>query len=154
MPCQASPKVQQKLNAPATESTKVAQQDAIKKLDAISGDGLAAVRGVTLARLAIFQGTPDQAKVILSTVARMDLDKAQKDTPSLLDKMKAAGAPADEVAEVQAKRTLPVDMEVGVVDDYKLTPEKAAHLKKANEHIQHGRKKEAQDELNPRMLIW
>jgi hypothetical protein len=38
-------------------------------------------------------------------------------------------------------------MEAGVVDDYKLTPEKAAHLKKANEHIQHGRKKEAQDEL-------
>ncbi len=134
-----------KPNAPATESTKAAQQDAIKKLDAISGDGLAAVRGVTLARLAIFQGTPDQAKVILSTV-KDDLDKAQKDTPSLLDKMKAAGAPTDEVAEVQSG-TLPVDMEVGVVDDYKLTPEKAAHLKKANEHIQHGRKKEAQDEL-------
>lgn len=83
-----------KSNAPATESMKAAQQDAIKKLDAISGDGLAAVRGVTLARLAIFQGTPDQAKVILSTV-KDDLDKAQKDTPSLLDKMKAAGTPAN-----------------------------------------------------------
>ncbi|MBB4093649.1 YfdX family protein [Ochrobactrum pecoris] len=134
-----------KPKAAAAQSTKAAQQDAIKKLDAISGDGLAAVRGVTLARLAIFQGTPDQAKVILTTV-KDDLDKALKDTPSLLDKMKTAGASADEIAEVQSG-TLPVDMEVGVVDDYKLTPEKAAHLKKANEHIQHGRKKEAQEEL-------
>lgn len=134
-----------KPKAAATESTNAAQQAAIKKLDAISGDGLAAVRGVTLARLAIFQGTPDQAKIILTTV-KDDLDKALKDTPSLLDKMKAAGAPADEIAAVQSG-TLPVDMEVGVVDDYKLTPEKAAHLKKANEHIQHGRKKEAQEEL-------
>lgn len=134
-----------KPKAAAAQGMKVAQQDAIKKLDAISGDGLAAVRGITLARLAIFQGTPDQAKVILTTV-KDDLDKALKDTPSLLDKMKAAGASADEIAEVQSG-TLPVDMEVGVVDDYKLTPEKAAHLKKANDHIQHGRKKEAQEEL-------
>ncbi|WP_139975011.1 MULTISPECIES: YfdX family protein [Brucella/Ochrobactrum group] len=134
-----------KPKAAVTESTKAAEQDAIKKLDAISDDGLAAVRGVTLARLAIFQGTPDQAKIILTTV-KDDLDKALKDTPALLDKMKMAGAPADEIAEVQSG-TLPVDMELGVVDDYKLTPEKAAHLKKANEHIQHGRKKEAQDEL-------
>lgn len=131
--------------AAAMQGTNAAEQAAIKKLDAISGDGLAAVRGVTLARLAIFQGTPDQARIILTTV-KDDLDKALKDTPSLLDKMKAAGAPADEIAAVQSG-TLPVDMEVGVVDDYKLTPEKAAHLKKANEHIQHGRKKEAQEEL-------
>ncbi len=132
--------------AAAKNDNKPAQQAAIRKLDAISDDGLAAVRGVTLARLAIFQGNPDQAKTILKTV-KDDLDKAQKSTPALIDKMKAANASADEIAAVQSG-TLPVDIEMGVVDDYTLTPEKAEHLKKANEHIKHGRRKEAAEELN------
>ncbi|MBR7650896.1 hypothetical protein C3731_15865 [Brucella oryzae] len=132
-------------SSPTKSSSSSAQLAAINKLDAISKDALNAVRGINFSRLAIFQGTPDEAKTILKKV-KDDLDKAQKSTPALIDKLKAAGATTDEITAVQSG-TLPIDMQVGVVDDYTLTPEKTEHIKKANEHLKNGRKNEAIEEL-------
>lgn len=42
---------------------------------------------------------------------------------------------------------VPVDGQVVVADDFVLTPEKKAHVDKANEHIKKGEHKQALDEL-------
>ncbi|GGB08362.1 hypothetical protein GCM10011491_40480 [Brucella endophytica] len=138
--------------APADKS-KAAQADqlspqqeaAMKKLDTVSDEGYAAVRGIALARLAIFQGTPDRAKTILTAV-KENIDKAQAGTSDLVQKLKQANSPAEEIAAVQSGQ-VPIDFSVGINDDYNVTPEKAKHVENANKHLGSGKTQEAIQEL-------
>ncbi|KXF74841.1 hypothetical protein ATN84_21675 [Paramesorhizobium deserti] len=122
-----------------------AQIAAIKKLNVISDEGYSAVRGIALARLAIFQGQPDRAKTILTTV-KQNLDQAQASTADLAEKLKQAGGPQDEIAAIQSGQ-VPIDFAVGVDDDYTVTPENAKHIANANQHLGSGNTQKAVEEL-------
>ncbi|PYE87843.1 YfdX family protein [Phyllobacterium leguminum] len=121
------------------------QLAAMKKLDAVSEEGYAAVRGIALARLAIFQGKPDEAKTILTAV-RQNIEKAQGNTASLADKLTQANSPKDEIDAVKSGQ-VPIDFAVGINDDYTMTPENAKHLENANKHLGSGKTQEAVEEL-------
>lgn len=142
--------------APAAQSTDAAkpadagkltpkQQAAMKKLDAVSEEGYAAVRGIALARLAIFQGAPDKAKTILTAVNE-NIGKAQASTADLAAKLAQADSPKDEIDAVQAGQ-VPIDFAVGINDDYTMTPENAKHVEAANKHLGSGKTQEAVQEL-------
>lgn len=122
-----------------------AQIAAIKKLNVVSDEGYAAVRGIALARLAIFQGQPDRAKTILAAVKK-NLDQAQASTADLATKLKQANGPQDEIAAIQAG-VVPIDFAVGVDDDYTVTPENAKHIANANQHLGSGNTQKAVEEL-------
>ncbi|WP_420963644.1 YfdX family protein [Brucella sp. IR073] len=131
--------------AALAEKLSPQQQAAMKKLDVVSDEGYAAVRGIALARLAIFQGTPDRAKTILKAV-KENIDKAQAGTPDLVQKLKQANSSQDEIAAVQSGQ-VPIDFSVGINDDYNVTPEKAKHVENANKHLGSGKTQEAIQEL-------
>ncbi|GAB1584439.1 YfdX family protein [Phyllobacterium phragmitis] len=122
-----------------------AQIAAIKKLNVVSDEGYAAVRGIALARLAIFQGEPDRAKTILTDVKK-NLDQAQASTADLATKLKQADGPQDEIAAIQSGQ-VPIDFAVGVDDDYTVTPENAKHIDNANQHLGNGNTQKAVEEL-------
>ncbi|PRD40911.1 hypothetical protein C5748_24495 [Phyllobacterium phragmitis] len=143
-----APGFAQEPNAAATSQASQptpAQLAAMKKLQIVSDEGYAAVRGIALARLAIFQGAPDRAKSILTAV-KQSLDKAQAGTAGLAGKLKQANGPQDEVAAIQSGQ-VPIDFAVGMNDDYTVTPETAKNIANANQHLNNGNTQKAVEEL-------
>ncbi|RCS22893.1 hypothetical protein DUT91_15520 [Phyllobacterium salinisoli] len=130
---------------PQAAKPSPAQLAAMKKLNLVSNEGFEAVRGIALARLAIFQGQPDRANDILKTV-KQNLDKAQASTTDLAAKLKQADGPQDEVDAIQSGQ-IPIDFSVGVNDDYTVTPENAQHIQNANKHLDGGNTQQAAEEL-------
>lgn len=129
----------------ATSDTAAAEntQDLIK----LSDDGYAAMRAVRAARLAIFNGDPDGAKALV-TKAETSLQAAEKEAPEFSVKTEVAiGDKASSSEEKGQVEYVPIDAQLGLVDNFVMTPEKAAHIKKANEHLKAGDSKKALDEF-------
>lgn len=108
----------------------------------VSNDGFKAERELGAARIAIFQGNTDAAKTLvkdaqgdLKTVAQ----QAPKDFPN--------GAPTADGKGTGNVDVIPIDGQMIVADNMVLTPDKAAKVKEANEHLKSGDTDKAMDTL-------
>jgi hypothetical protein len=104
---------------PATASTPAAGQN-VKALRQFSEAGHSAMMNIGDARLAIFNGDPKVAVKLMES-AKTELTQAAKDAPS--------------TAKV---RSVPVDGQLALADDFVMTPEKKLHVDKANESFKKG----------------
>jgi hypothetical protein len=114
----------------------------------VSHDGFAAMRAVRAARIAIFNGEPKMAMEMLDK-AKTDLETAAKEAPMFIatEEVSVEGKPvADEMA-IGRVNWIPIDGQVSLADTFVATPEKAAHIQKANEHFKNGQSKQAIEEL-------
>lgn len=120
----------------------------VQALTRFSNDGKAFMEAVRSARTAIFNGDPKAAKELM-TQAKASLQGAKKDAPSFTIKttMSAQGRVVGVEQAATTAAMVPVDGQVVIADDYVLTPEKQAHIAKANEHLKKGESKEAAEEL-------
>jgi len=125
--------------APAKDAvataTQTSQDNAILKT---ADDAYKGIREVRAARIAIFNGQPDQAKSFV--------DNAHKD-------FEAAQATMDTYA-IKGKKTpkegdayLPFDSSLSLAEGFVPTPDKTDSLSKANEHLAKGESKQAVDVL-------
>jgi len=126
-----------------------ADQDASK----LSKDGYAAIRDISQARLAIFNGQPSQAKVFTNE-AQTAFEKAQKDDtvftraesdlkPPAGKKQPGLGTTASNTPTVW----IPVDGSMTLSEDYVDTPAKSAGVAKANKQLKDGDHKSAMETL-------
>lgn len=109
-----------------------ADQPAERPILQLSDEGLKALRAVSAARLAIFEGQPKEAEKLLSH-AKADLGEAAKTAEKLAFKSKKA----------YTGTLIPIDARLTLADDFILTPEKAAKIAKVNEHLKKGENKQA-----------
>lgn len=118
---------------------------AIKQLSQIGFDSVRAVRG---ARIAIFNGNTELAGKLVGT-AEADVKLAEKDAGVLgKDGNFVVKAPADVGSNKTADdRFVPIDGQITLADDITATPEKAAALKKANNHLAKGEHQKAVEVL-------
>lgn len=120
----------------------------VRALTKFSNDGKAFVEDVRSARVAIFDGDPKTAKDLL-IAAKTSLQAAKKDAPSF--NVKTTTSVRGKTVDVEQATTpatmVPFDGQMVIDDDYVLTPEKQAHINKANEHLKKGEAKEAAEEL-------
>ncbi len=123
-------------SAPAKEQAAketAAQKDMVK----VSQDALLTMRDVHSARLAIFDGVPDQARTYVdaaaarAAIAEQDAEKFALDTKA---------PPMDD-------RYVPFDASLVVMDTFEPDSEKAKHIAKANEHLHKGQQKKAMEVL-------
>jgi YfdX protein len=113
-----------------------------------SQPGNTAIRDIGNARLAIFNGAPDKA-VQLVTEAKADVAKAEQEAPSFAAKTTTTGEGNTGASTPQAEKVemVPVDGQLVTSEDFVASPEKSAHVAKANEHLRSGRYKEGLEEL-------
>jgi hypothetical protein len=105
--------------AVAAKETKEA-----KILEKVSHEGRLAIAEVRWARVAIFEGQPEQGEKLVEK-AKQNLMIAEKQAPEL----------------AVAKKTIkliPIDAALGLSEDFVATPEKKAKIKEANEHLRKG----------------
>lgn len=139
--------------ATATKSEAAEQQEFVK----VSENGFTALRDMEQARLAIFRGEPDAAKTLLDqakvalAAASDEASELQKaNTARMEGKSGAANKTAagtDTASATAASTLIPVDARTMIADDFVLTPEKRAHIDKANQHLHKGKSREAIEEL-------
>ena len=132
---EAPAKEQAKSTEPSQEKAKseAADEDFVK----VSEDALMSMQNLRSARLAIFNGQPEQARTYVdaavSRIAATDKDAEKY---------------ALEIKEPQEDdRYVPFDANLTVMDTYEPSEAKAEHIAKANEHLRNGEKKEAMDVL-------
>jgi hypothetical protein len=120
----------------------------VRALTRFSNDGKVFTEDVRDARTAIFNGDPKTANDLMSK-AKASLHAAIKDAPSFNVKT-TMSAQGKVISVGQASTTaalVPVDGQMVIADDYSLSPEKQAHINKANEHLKKGESKEAAEEF-------
>jgi D-alanyl-D-alanine carboxypeptidase len=117
-------------------------------LTQISQEGHDAMREIQGARIAIFNGDPRMARELLDK-AKLSLEMASKNAPTLVvdTKVGVAGKIVRENVDVTKMNWIPVDGRLSLADSYVATPERVAHVRRANDHFRAGRSKEAIDEL-------
>ena len=129
-------------DASATPSNTAAQNAMTDKRLMVSNDGFKAEREIGAARIAIFQGNTDAAKTLVKD-AQGDLktvtQQGPKDFPN--------GAPTADGKGTGNADVIPIDGQMIVADDMVLTPDKAAKVKEANEHLKKGDTDKAMDTL-------
>ena len=124
----------------------------------VSNEGFQAERDIRAARVAIFDGGIDQAKTLVKN-AQAELSSVASQAPNLTtsntqgqvpnsqaDTQKATTKAADG-KQVAATDLIPIDGQMMVADDMVLTPDKAAKVKEANEHLKNGETDKAMDTL-------
>jgi hypothetical protein len=168
---QSTPAAQQAHAVPLSPQQRQADADAGK----LSTDGADAYRDVHLARLAIFEAEPEQARMFVSH-AQSALDKAKTDTAAFTkaeaDLKPPAGmaaatlmgqgakgqtAPGQQGAAKAADSTapstqpvawLPVDAQLVLADDFVArNPDQSKAIEEANQHLQKGDRQGAVDRL-------
>jgi hypothetical protein len=113
----------------------------------VSQDGYAAMRAVRDARLAIFDGRPDAAKTFVAD-AGTALTDAEKEAPNYSVKTEVFLGDKATTDERSGKVDwIPIDANLALVDNFVMTPEKAEHIQKANEHFKAGDTTKAVEEL-------
>jgi hypothetical protein len=132
----------------ATPSTTATQNSDAQALMKFSDEGHSAIQDVSEARVAIFDGNPKLAMDMISK-ATVSVDKAEAEAPSFAAKMKESvqGKVPDAEAAMEKGQMVPVDGQISLAEDYVPTPEKNAHIAKANEHLKNGQTQQALDEL-------
>jgi hypothetical protein len=113
-----------------------------------SQDGNNAIREVNGARVAIFDGHPKLATVLL-TKAKASVAKAAEEAPTFKVKVttSVAGKDVNTASETDKAELVPVDGQLMLADDFVSTPEKQTRIKNANVHFKNGKNKEALEEL-------
>jgi hypothetical protein len=96
--------------------------------------GHAAMMNIGDARLAIFDGDPTVALKLMESAKRL-LAQADKDMAPTANGSTTHGSvsPLD-----SPMRSVPVDGQLALVDDFVMSPEKRAHIDKANESFKKG----------------
>ena len=126
----------------ADASKAQAQSSLMDKRLTASNDGFKAERDLAAARIAIFQGNTEAAKTLVRD-AQSDLktvaQQAPKDFPN--------GTPTADGNGTGNKDVIPIDGQMVVADNMVLTPDKAAKVKEANEHLKNGDTSKAMDTL-------
>lgn len=105
----------------------------------LSDEGSNAARTISLARVAIFDGQPQEAKKLVGQ-AKIALVAAAKDVGKLAIKTSK---------HADMGPMVPIDARVTMVDAYTMTPEKKVQIDKANEHLNQGETKKALEVLRP-----
>jgi hypothetical protein len=99
------------------------------------------------ARLAIFNGEPKTAMKLMES-AKTFLAQADKDAPSTGRVTPADKANPGTINTMSPKmRSVPVDGQLSLADDFVMTPEKKEHVDKANESFKKGDHATALEEL-------
>ena len=137
-----------------TGTASTATQTATKDFGKLSADGQKAFRNVHMARLAIFDGHPAQAKTEIDQ-ARAAMKSAQTDDTIFVKAESDLKPPAGMAAPSTAKtapgttpvKWLPVDGSMALGEDYVATPAKATAVAKANDQIKKGDHKHAAETL-------
>jgi hypothetical protein len=119
----------------------------------VSKDGYLAIRDVSMARLAIFNGQPAQAKTYTND-AQAALERAKRDDTAFTKAESELKTPAGMTqpgssATPSTTHTtwIPVDGSITLGEDYIDTPEKSAGVAKANEELKKGEHKHAMETL-------
>lgn len=121
--------------APAKDQAakSVAEKDFVK----VSKDALTSMHDVHGARLAIFNGQPEQARTYVDA-AESRMDAAVKDADKFA---------LDTKAPKSNDNYVPFDASLTVLNSFEPTPENAKHIEKANAQLHQGKKKEAIESL-------
>ncbi|MCB1504266.1 MAG: YfdX family protein [Hyphomicrobiaceae bacterium] len=120
-----------------SEQAETAEKANYDKLMKLSDDGFATLRDVRSARVAIFNGNPDQASKNVEA-ATMDLGKASADVKAYVGRTNGSKG-ADE--------WIPIDGTIDIADNFVLDAKKGEHVTKANEHFKKGEKQQAVEQL-------
>ncbi|MEO8053439.1 MAG: YfdX family protein [Acidobacteriota bacterium] len=130
------------------KSTAAKSTPEVSALTRFSNEGKSFVDSVRSARISIFDGDPKMAMDLMNK-AKASLQAATKDAPSF--NVKTTTSVQGKVVGIEQATTtaamVPVDGQMVVSDDYSVTPEKQAHISKANEHLKKGEAKEAAEEF-------
>lgn len=119
------------------ETKKIASKTAEKDFVKVSEDAMLTMRNVRGARLAIFNGLPDQAQTYTdAAVARVRATLKDADKYAVSNK----GVHGNDTY-------VPFDASLTVADDFVPTPDKMKHVAKANEHLRKGEHKQALEVL-------
>lgn len=122
--------------------------DNLKETRQFSQAGHSAMLNIGDARLAIFNGDPKVAMKLMES-AKTLLTRADKDAAAMTgDATSAKGnKPGINGTAHYALRNVPVDGQLSVADDFVMTPEKKAHIDKANENFKKGNHATGLEEL-------
>jgi hypothetical protein len=133
---------------PPIAATHAKADAASQEVMKYSQDGHSALRDIAAARVAIFNGDPKLASDLI-VKAKDAVAKAEAEAPSFAPKVSeaAGGKSAGSESDTEKAAMVPVDGEIMLADDFVPTPEKMAHVAKANEHLKNGKSKEALEEL-------
>lgn len=134
----------------AVAADKPQKNDANKILDTVSKEGHEAWQDLRHARIAIFDGQPQQAEELLEK-AKENLATAEKQAPQTTVTVKTVekmgGKTVDSTKTSETNDLIRVDTWVGLTEDFVPTPEKASKVKEANEHLKKGEKAKAVEVL-------
>ena len=111
-----------------------------------SESGHSAMRDIQDARFAIFDGNTKTALTLMQS-AKSALAKARSKAPAytrLENREASASGSASNAAVVQC---VPIDGQLVLADNFVMTPEKQAHINKADEHLKKGEHEKALEEL-------
>lgn len=145
---QASAEVEKAKENDAVVSAAAPKSEAEKTLLKLSQDGYSAMRFIHAARIALFNGKTETVPGLLHS-AKASLEAAEKEAPTFALKINemVRGRNVENESESGKIDLIPIDATLALADDYVPTPEKAAHIAKANEHLKKGQHKEALQEL-------
>jgi hypothetical protein len=129
-------------NAPTMPSS---QDQALRQF---SQAGHSALLGIRDARFAIFNGQPKIAMKLMAS-AKTSLTQGEKDAPvfETSSKEMVGGKTVEMTSESHKIKRVPVDGQLALADDFVMTPEKQAHVDKANEHFKKGDQAKGLEEL-------
>ena len=140
-----------------TPEIPAAQRVVDRDVGKLSKDGAQAFRDLHLARIAIFDAAPDQAKAEIQkaqaalTKAKTDetlFTKAEADLKTPATKpAQAAATPVKAAPGTQPVAWLPIDGQLTLGEDFVATPVKAAAVTDANKSLEKGDQKAAIDKL-------
>jgi hypothetical protein len=119
--------------AAAAKATAKATKD-LKILKKVSKEGRSAMMDVRWARVAIFEGQPEQGEKLLEN-AKTNLMVVEKQAPELAVAKKGI-------------KFIPIDAGMMLSEDFVATPEKQAKIKEANEHLRKGESAKAIEVLH------
>ena len=116
-----------------TQKDKVAKEELVK----VSDDAMISLRDIDNARLAIFDGDPEQAQTYVDAAkTRIDVARAEANKYAL-----------DIKAPKASDWYVPYNATFTVIDTLKPTSDKAKNIAKANKHLRKGEQKEAMETL-------
>jgi hypothetical protein len=121
----------------APETKKIASKTAEKDFVKVSEDAMLTMRNVHDARLAIFNGLPNQAQTY-TDAAMARVQATLKDADKYAASTKAMH---------RNDTYVPFDESLTVADAFVPTPDKMKHIAKANEHLRKGERKQALEVL-------
>lgn len=110
--------------------------------------GHSAMRDIRGARFAIFNGEP-KAAIKQMESAKTFIAQAEKEAPvfDTTSTMVVGGKVVGTTTNHNEIKSVPVDGRLLLADNFVMTPEKKAHIDKANEHIRKGEHAKAREEL-------